>query len=361
MKTKPTHSFTIIALAIAGSLCSFSPAKGQEEKPEKPERPTAQRGISKNVIKPETPVAVKVLPGEDDAPLKDRTWLGVVVEEASETLAEQLGLDPGVGLVVTHVSDDSPAAKAGLKKNDVLAELAGQALVVPAQLRKLVQARQPGEKVKLTFYRSGKKHTETATLDKAPARFGMFGPGSENKLAELHRELLALPRSAELQAQAKALHEALAPIPGKIRTEVQADIERSMAQARKAIEEAARQLDQHKGALRSENSRLKDLLKSGVSVEDNATVVVRSKGSSSRTIVKTDESGTVIIVGPPNLRLTARDKSGKLLFDGEIETPEQRAKVPADLWKRVQPLLDEKSDATSEQPATTDKPEKAEP
>jgi S1-C subfamily serine protease len=36
------------------------------------------------------------------------------------------------------VAPDSPAAKAGLEKNDVLAELEGQLLVVPAQLRKLV-------------------------------------------------------------------------------------------------------------------------------------------------------------------------------------------------------------------------------
>jgi hypothetical protein len=339
MKTNSTRSLAVTTLALAGSLCFFSPATGQEEKPE---HPTAQRGISKKESKPETPVAVKILPGED-APLKDRTWLGVVVEEASETLVEQLGLEPGVGLVVTHVSDDSPAAKAGLKKNDVLTELAGQALVLPAQLRKLVQARQVGDKVKLTFYRIGKKHTETATLDKAPARFGLFGPESQNKLAELHRELLALPRSPELQAQAKALREALAPIPGKVRTEVQAEIERSMAQARKAIEEAARELDQHKGALHAESGRLKELLKSGVSVDDNATVVVRSKDSSTRTIVKTDEWGTVIVVGPPNLHLTAHDKSGKVVFDDAIETADQRAKVPGDLWKRVEPLLEEKA------------------
>jgi len=29
-----------------------------------------------------------------------------------------------------------------------------------------------------------------------------------------------------------------------------------------------------------------------------------------------------------------------LLFDGEIETGEQRAKVPPDLWERVEPLIE---------------------
>ena len=104
-------------------------------------------------------------------------------------------------------------------------------------------------------------------------------------------------------------------------------------------------MNHNKDSLRAESARLKELLKSGIRVDDDATVVVRSRGKSSRSVVKTDDSGTTVIVGPPNLHLTARDKNGELLFDGEIETPEQRAKVPTEVWKRVEPLLDEKSDA----------------
>ncbi len=46
-----------------------------------------------------------------------------------------------------------------------------------------------------------------------------------------------------------------------------------------------------------------------------------------------------MLVSNPKLHLTAHDKEGKLLFDGEIETPEQRAEVPRDLWAKVKPLL----------------------
>ena len=69
----------------------------------------------------------------------------------------------------------------------------------------------------------------------------------------------------------------------------------------------------------------------------------RSKGKGSRTLVKTDETGTIILIGPPNLRLTARDKDGKLLFDGEIETDEQRAKVPKEVWERVEPMIEKEA------------------
>ncbi len=287
-------------------------------------------------------VVVKVLKQGEDGPTRERSWLGVAVEEASETLAEQLGLDAGVGLVVTHVTPESPAAKAGFKKNDVLVELAGQALVHPAQFRKLIQTHEPGDKVKLVFYRGGKKQTESATLDKAPARFGYWedGRGFGEDLRELQRELRELPVGDAIRAYTKSLQENIQQLSAEHGPKLQFEIQRSMEQARKALQEAARQMSNAQQSIRLEHGPLKDLIKSGISVDDNATVVVRSTGKTSRSIVKTDEWGTLTIVGPPN-HLTARDKSGKELFDGEIETPEQQAKVPREVWERVQSLLDD--------------------
>jgi hypothetical protein len=242
-----------------------------------------------------------------------------------------------------------------MRKNDVLIELAGQSLVHPAQLRKLVQARKAGDNVKLVFYRGGRKQTESAALDQAPARFGLLDEGIlDEKVRRLHRELIELPQNDALHAQSKALRESLLQLPGETRLKVETEIRRGMEQAHKALVEAAREVDHNKDSLRVESTRLKELLKSGISVDDNATVVVRSRGKSSRSIVKTDDSGTLVIVGPPNLHLTAHDKSGKLIFDGQIETSDQRSAVPADVWKRVEPLLDE-------QPDTTPEPKKSEP
>lgn len=115
---------------------------------------------------------------EDDPPArKDRPWLGVSIEESSEASASQLGLAPGSGLVVTYVAPDSPAAKAGLQKNDVLVNLESQLLVHPAQLRKLLQGRKEGDAIELSFYRAGKKQTASATLGKPPRGFGWFDEG----------------------------------------------------------------------------------------------------------------------------------------------------------------------------------------
>jgi C-terminal processing protease CtpA/Prc len=52
--------------------------------------------------------------------------LGVHVVEPSDAMTDQLGLDKGKALVITDVLADSPAAKAGLKKYDVLVEFNGK-------------------------------------------------------------------------------------------------------------------------------------------------------------------------------------------------------------------------------------------
>ena len=106
------------------------------------------------------------------------------VDETTETLASQLDIKPGEGLVVSYVSSNSPAGAAGLRKNDVLVELDGQMLVDPAQLRKLVQMHAAGDSVNVTFYRAGKKQSATAKLAKkwwtswrSTARFSPGGLG----------------------------------------------------------------------------------------------------------------------------------------------------------------------------------------
>jgi hypothetical protein len=85
---------------------------------------------------------------------------------------------------------------------------------------------------------------------------------------------------------------------------------------------------------------LRELQRLGVMSDAGSSVTVRSSGERVRSIVKADESGTIVIVSNPKPHLTAHDKEGNLLFDGEISTPEQRAKVPPELWEKVEPMLD---------------------
>ena len=71
--------------------------------------------------------------------------LGIEVEKLSGALADQLNLPKGKGLLVTSVKADSPAARAGLKVNDVLLKLGKQE--VPGDAAQL--ARRAGQALAL--------------------------------------------------------------------------------------------------------------------------------------------------------------------------------------------------------------------
>lgn len=118
-------------------------------------------------------VQVKVFnaKGEDITPApgagteRKVTWLGVTAEETDDVVRSQLPIESGAGLTIHGVTPDSPAAKAGLLKHDILIRLNDQLLMEPRQLSKLVQAKKPGDRVKLTYLRKGKEVKTEVTLD----------------------------------------------------------------------------------------------------------------------------------------------------------------------------------------------------
>jgi hypothetical protein len=256
-------------------------------------------------------------------------YLGVATKEVSEALGAQLGLQDGAGLVVTFVAPDSPAAKAGLQKHDVLVRLGEQTLVHPAQLRKLVHVHKPDDAIELVFYRSGKQTNASVTLVSAPARASLF-PGSQKWDEEFQEE----NRSPEV-----VIHNSLKRL-GRDRKEIHQEVHRSMEEVREAIKEALRDLTNVASNLDPVRNVLREINRSVVNVDKKATVTVRSAGKGSKSVVKTDDSGTIVLVQNPKIHLTAHDKEGHLLFDGEIETLEQREKVSRDVWEKVEPLLE---------------------
>lgn len=84
-------------------------------------------------------------------------YLGVSSEPVSEVLRAQLGLQPGMGLVVSAVAKGSPAEKAGVRVYDVLTMLNDQMLTSPEHLGTLVKAAGKGANVVLTIIRKAVK------------------------------------------------------------------------------------------------------------------------------------------------------------------------------------------------------------
>jgi PDZ domain-containing secreted protein len=118
-------------------------------------------------------------PEAEEAP-KPSTYLGIAQERASAEVAAQLALDAGTGLVVREVAPESPAALAGLQKDDVLAKLDDQTLKTPQQLQKLVAGHKPGDTVRVVYYRDGKRSEAQVKLAQRPA--------GEAQVGEAHAE-----------------------------------------------------------------------------------------------------------------------------------------------------------------------------
>jgi hypothetical protein len=305
---------------------------------------------SKNKLKIEA-----IEPDHGKKSTKEVAWLGISTEEASEAVAAQLGLKPGDGLVVVYVEADSPAAKAGLQKYDVLVQLGDQLLVTPGQLRKLVRRQKEGDVVNLTFYRAGKKQSVSATLAKTTERMSSWDWMNNGFQYQFNNPKI----SETIHDQMKDLEESLAHA-GLDKKRISMEVQRGIEEARKALHEALGRNGNFAFALGPDGTELEALAKGGVDIGKNTTVTVKKDAKSVRTIVKADDDGTYVIVANPKKRLTVHDNDGKILFDGEIETKEQQGKVPPEIWLKAKPMLEEMSPAAEDQPEpeaqSTDKP-----
>jgi serine protease Do len=98
------------------------------------------------------------------------SWLGVETHEVTAENAKDLKLPAERGVVVAGVTKDSPAAKAGLKENDVITEVNGQRVEGAAQFRRMIHEIPSGRPAQITVWRDGRAQTLSATLGKAEER-----------------------------------------------------------------------------------------------------------------------------------------------------------------------------------------------
>ncbi len=210
-------------------------------------------------------------------------WLGVGVNKPSETLVAQAQLPRGVGLVVNQVMPSSPAAEAGLKEHDVLHKLNDQILVNPEQLSVLVRTHKPGDSIQLTVIRGGEQTRLTAKLvekDLPPLAAGW---------PDLQPRLLldpdAFPRDAMV-------------FPGGIWDPKNRII----------------RLNPHGDAM---------------TLQKHATALGLKDAEHELMLTFTDGES----------RLVAKDSKGNVIFDGPVDTIEQRQAVPEEIKEKLMSML----------------------
>jgi serine protease Do len=97
-----------------------------------------------------------------------RGWIGVTIQELTPELAQQFGLKKSKGALVSDIVKDSPAAKAGINRGDIIVECNGKEVKDVSSLRNLVSQSKAGSNIALKILRSGKELTVQVNVLELP-------------------------------------------------------------------------------------------------------------------------------------------------------------------------------------------------
>ena len=243
----------------------------------------------------------------------DRTiaYLGIYATKVNPNVSHQLKLTENLYLNVELVAKNSPAEKAGIQKFDLLLQMDDQILVNQEQLKYLVRSKMPKDEVILTLLRQGKKQKitvklgETNLTDEDPLR----------KSGLSHR----FPQYDSFEKD-PFLHD-----PQNLQD---------------LIERHSRQPFLH---FNQNRGRHKKILPPNQWEDEplhpKANIESFSSQTSQSQVMITDEEGTLEWTekdGQKSLRVT--DSHGKVLFDGPIDTEDERNALPDEVNERLNEL-----------------------
>ena len=206
--------------------------------------------------------------------LEKAAFLGLSTSPLTPALREQLGLPKGIGLLIESVAKGSPAEAGGLKPYDVLHKLGDQLVVNPQQLAVLIRMHKSGELVTLTIIRQGKPVDVTVKLTEKDVV-----PIDDDNVLGLFE--MPLPRNVVIR--------------------------REMNVSPQTPKGPGPSIDADAGSL------------SVVWTDEHYTTRFTTKDGKDK-------------------HLTVTDRSGKEIFSGPIETPEQRKELPPDVLRRLEQI-----------------------
>lgn len=284
------------SLLLTATLCAAALTAGAADKTETTEPKTEKKART---------ITVTASTGADEG-VEKVTYLGVETGPVPEVLAEHLGIERDFGLAVRTVAKDSPASGV-LQKNDVLRKLDDQVLVDSRQLSVLIRSKKPGTEVKLTLIRAGKEQVVTAKLGerelpKNVLRSFNFGDGGQFRFFD---------------EDSGPVIERLRELPGIARDE---------------INDALRVIGNDRAHWVAGNPRVHVLSRK---VNGGSTILNLAEGN----FVFSDDEGSLDVnASKGDRQLTLKDPSGKVTFQGPINTDEQRAALPAEVKERLKKL-----------------------
>jgi len=106
----------------------------------------------------------QILPQLRESGRVRRGYLGIEIQNVDYAAAEAFGLDEAAGALVSRVVEGEPAARAGVRPEDIVLEVDGVKVHTTRDLIDYVSGKGPGASVTLTLWRGGKRETVKVEL-----------------------------------------------------------------------------------------------------------------------------------------------------------------------------------------------------
>ena len=135
-----------------------------------------------------------------------RGWLGVRIQTVTDSIADSLGMDKPGGALVASVTEESPAAAAGIEVGDVILSFDGSEVQSMRGLPRLVARTAIGKTVDVVILRNDKKKTVKVTIGRLPESPKTAAVEEKEKAEPEKTSLLGLsiaPLTTELKSKFK--------------------------------------------------------------------------------------------------------------------------------------------------------------
>ena len=243
-------------------------------------------------------------------------YLGVATRPLTAELRAQTDLPAGVGLLIDAVAPDSPAARAGVKRFDILHKFDDQLVCAAEQLTALVEAAGKDKEVALMLLRGGREQVVKVALgEREVAMDGAGGPGFGFEALGGIDGGAGLPFDLEALL-GNAFADGLPGLGGDIQAQVQ-------RQVQEALEQAQAQGQGLGGA-------------GGGGVQARVIQIYPGGGRSQSVTVMSDAEGSVEVRDTDGERtVTIKDPAGQEVYSGPLAGDADREKIPEAFREKV--------------------------
>lgn len=194
-----------LTISRNGSEQQLSVTLGKREAPMRAFSVTPPPDLDYFRMNPNVPRALGRTPEAFSYSFGNNRRIGITTATLTKQLADYFGVSGGHGLLISSISDNSPASKAGLKAGDVITEVNGEKVEDADDFIRALNYKEEGE-VTLTIIREKSQRTIKVTPERRPTptinlsefqamplTSGMLAPGRLMELQDV-RTLQVMPK-----------------------------------------------------------------------------------------------------------------------------------------------------------------------